>query len=62
MHENSSLAVADGLVTAERSGEWIQVQVGRSRYVKRFNLRDTEARQLLELLRALMPELRLAFK
>lgn len=54
MPENA--AVADGIVTAERSGEWIYVQIGRSRYVKRFNLRDSEARQLIELLTSLISE------
>jgi hypothetical protein len=56
MLENSSLAVADGVVTAQREGEWIKVQIGRSRYVKRFNLNDAEARQLVKLLAELLPD------
>ena len=50
MLQDQSLAVPEGVVTAIREGEWIGVAIGRGKYVKRFNLRDAEARQLLELL------------
>jgi hypothetical protein len=43
--------VPDGQVVVLEIGDgWYQVQIGRARRVKRFNLRDTEARQLVALL------------
>jgi len=47
---------ADGVVQVlPLKDDWYQVLIGRSRYVKRFNLRDSEARQLIEQLSALLP-------
>jgi len=43
------------VVTAERTKDgWILVHITRTRYIKRFNLRDSEARQLIEELSALL--------
>lgn len=48
--------IAAGIVAVEsRPGGWLHVQVGRGRYVKRFNLSHAEAAQLLEQLSALLP-------
>jgi len=47
--------LAEGIVTVERMNDgWFHVQIGRTRSVKRFNLRATEARQLLEQLAELI--------
>lgn len=35
--------------------EWYMIQIGRARKVKRFNIRDSEARQLIEQLKELLP-------
>jgi hypothetical protein len=44
-----------GNVLIERTKDgWILCQIGRARYVKKFNLRDSEARQLIEQLSALL--------
>jgi hypothetical protein len=52
MQENMT---AEGVVTVERLADgWLHVQIGRTRYVKRFNLRDAEARQLIEQLTPLL--------
>lgn len=43
--------VPEGQVTLTSLGAgWWLVQIGRARYVKRFNLSDAEARQLRDLL------------
>ena len=46
--------VPDGQVeiTRHSEGEWFLVQIGRSAYTKRFNLRRSEAEQLIERLSA----------
>ena len=42
-----------GIVEVERSADdgWLLVKIGRARYVKRFNLSQAEAAQLIEHLR-----------
>lgn len=55
--------IPTGTVEVRPLGEgWYFVQIGRGTGTKRFNLRDTEARQLVEQLNTLLPDLRLAFK
>lgn len=46
----------EGIVRVERGrDDWYYVSIGRAAKVKRFNLRDAEARQLLEQLLAMLP-------
>jgi hypothetical protein len=49
---NETTDVPDGQVVVQEHDKdgWLLVEIGRGRYVKRFNLRDTEARQLVALL------------
>jgi ATP-dependent protease HslVU (ClpYQ) peptidase subunit len=50
--QSAPVGIADGAVSIEASslrGEtWYLVSIGRSRYVKRFNLSTSEARELLD--------------
>ena len=49
-------ALAEGVVCVERGrDDWYYVSIGRAARTKRFNLRDAEARQLIEQLLALLP-------
>ncbi len=59
--DRSGEHVPDGIVKAElnasRGGRrWYLVSIGRSRYVKRFNLTDAEARQLIDVLTDLISQ------
>jgi hypothetical protein len=54
---DTAAALASGVVRVtdnldRRGNHWFLVSIGRDRYVKRFNLSDAEARQLVDLLRA----------
>lgn len=49
--------IPTGAVEVRPLGEgWYFVQIGRGTGTKRFNLRDTEARQLMDQLQKLLPE------